>query len=78
METSGVAGNRVLLRLRKFTATWQLKADRSLTKPRSPKFSGTYGGKTKKGLEKRGTKISHMELYVLQTALYRKLYMATT
>ena len=29
METSGVAGNRVLLRLRKVTATRQLKADRS-------------------------------------------------
>jgi len=31
METSGVAGNRVLLRLRKVTATMQLKADHSLT-----------------------------------------------
>jgi hypothetical protein len=31
METSGVVGNRVLLRLSKFTATGQLKADHSLT-----------------------------------------------
>jgi hypothetical protein len=37
METSGVLGNRVLLRLRKVTATRRLKADHSLrvkvTKP---------------------------------------------
>jgi len=39
METSGVAGNRVLLRLRKVTATRQLKADRSLTvKATKPKI----------------------------------------
>jgi hypothetical protein len=31
MGISGVAGNRVLLRLRKVTATRQLKADHSLT-----------------------------------------------
>jgi len=31
METSGVAVNRVFLRLRKVTATRQLKADHSLT-----------------------------------------------
>ena len=31
METSGVAGNRVLVRLKKVTATRQLKAGRSLT-----------------------------------------------
>jgi len=31
METSGLAGNRVLLRLREVTATRQLKADHSLT-----------------------------------------------
>jgi hypothetical protein len=31
METSGVAGNRVLQRLRKVTATRQLKEDPSLT-----------------------------------------------
>jgi hypothetical protein len=31
METSGVLGNRVLVRLRKVTATRRLKADRSLT-----------------------------------------------
>jgi hypothetical protein len=31
METSGVRGNRVLLRLRKVTAMRQLKADHSLT-----------------------------------------------
>jgi len=31
METSVVAGNRVLLRLRKVTATRQLRADHSLT-----------------------------------------------
>jgi hypothetical protein len=31
METSGVLGNRVLLRLRKVTATRRLKVDHSLT-----------------------------------------------
>jgi hypothetical protein len=31
METSGVAGNRELLRLRKVTARTRLKADHSLT-----------------------------------------------
>jgi hypothetical protein len=31
METSGVLGNRVLLRLRKVTATRRLKADHSLS-----------------------------------------------
>jgi len=39
MGTSGVAGNRVLLRLRKVTATRQLKADHSLTvKATKPKI----------------------------------------
>jgi len=69
METTGVAGNRVLLRLRKVTATRQLKADHSLTvKATKPKYSGAYRGKTKKGLKKRGNKRSDMILYVLQTA----------
>ena len=37
METIGVAGNRVLLRLRKITATRQLQADHSPTvKPTKP------------------------------------------
>jgi hypothetical protein len=31
METSGVLGNRVLLRLRKVTSTRRLKADHTLT-----------------------------------------------
>ena len=39
METLGVAGNRVLLRLRKVTATRQLKAVHSLTvKATKPKM----------------------------------------
>jgi len=41
--------------------------------PPSPKCSATCRGKTKKGLDKRGKKRSDMELYVLQTALHRKL-----
>ena len=69
METSGVARNRVLLRVRKVTATRHFKADHSLTvKLPSPKYSGTYRGKTKKGLDERGSKRSDMVLYVLQTA----------
>jgi hypothetical protein len=41
METSGVTGNRVLLRLRKVTATRQLKADHSLTiKTTKPTIQG--------------------------------------
>ena len=55
METSGVLDNSALLRLRRVTATKQLKADHSLTKAPSPKYSGTYRGKTKKGLDKRGS-----------------------
>ena len=35
--------------------------------------SGTYRGKIKKDLDNRGNKRSDMVLYVLQTALYRKL-----
>ena len=74
VETSGVAGNRSLLRQRKVTATRRLKADHSLTvKATKPKYSGTYRGKTKKGLNKRGNQRSDMVLYVLQTAFYRKL-----
>jgi len=75
METSGVLDNSVLLRLRKVTATRQLSTDHSLTqsKPPNPKYGGTYRGKTKKGLDKRGNKRIDMVLYVLQTALYRKL-----
>jgi hypothetical protein len=39
METSGVLNNNALLRLRKVTATRQLKADRSLTvKATKPKI----------------------------------------
>ena len=39
--TSGVTGNRVLLRLRKVTATRQLKADQSLTvKATKPRIQG--------------------------------------
>jgi len=41
METSGVTGNRVLLRLRKVTATRQLKANHSLTvKATKPRIQG--------------------------------------
>jgi len=36
------------------------------------KYSGTYRGKTKKGLDKRGNKRSDMVLYVLQTAFYNR------
>ena len=57
METSGVTGNRVLLRLRKVTATRQLKADHSLTvKATKPRIQETYRSKTKKSLDKRGNK----------------------
>ena len=49
------------------------KADHSQSKPPSPKYSGTYRGKTKKGVDRRGSKRSDMVLYVLQTAFYRKL-----
>ena len=75
METSGVMGNRLLLGLRKVTATRQLKADHSLTvKATKPRIrSRTYRGKTKKGLDKRGNRRSGMVLYVLQTTFYRKL-----
>ena len=74
METSGVMGNRLLLGLRKVTATRQLKADHSLkSKSPSPECSRTYGGKRKKGSDKRGNKRSGMVLYVLQTTFYRKL-----
>ena len=45
----------------------------SQSKEPSPKHGGTYRGKTKKGLDKTGNKRSDMVLYVLQTALYRKL-----
>ena len=73
METSGIMGNRLLLGLRKVTATKQLKADHSITKPPSPECRGTYRSKTKKGLNKRGNKGSDMVLYVLQETFYRKL-----
>jgi len=73
METPGVAGNQVLLRLRKITAMRQLKADHPFTvKATKPKILWNIG-KTKKGLDKRGNKRSDMVLYVLQTAFYRKL-----
>jgi len=60
--------------LRNVPAPWQLKADYSLTKPPSPKYGGACRGKKKKGLDKRGNKRIDMVLYVLQTALYRKLH----
>ena len=81
METSGVAGNRVLLRLRKVNATRQLKADHSLTlsqsKPPSPKYSGTHKGKQRWGLDKRGNKRSDLcYMYCRQhfTENYKKVY----
>ena len=37
------------------------------------KHSGTYRGTTKKGLDKRGNKRIDMVLYILQTAVNRKL-----
>jgi hypothetical protein len=42
-------------------------------KPPSPTYSGTYKGKTTKGLDKTGDTISDMVLHVLQIALYRKI-----
>jgi transposase len=55
METSGVMGNRLLLGLRKVTATRQLKVDHSLTaKATKPRMQQNIQGKTKKGLDKRG------------------------
>jgi len=68
VETSGAAGNPVLLRLREVTARRLRKADHSLTvKPPSPKYSATYRGKKKKFLDQRGNKRSDMVPYVLQT-----------
>ena len=70
METSGLVGNRVLLRERKVTATRQLKADHSLTvKATKPKIQWNI----QSGLDKRGNKKSDMVLYVWQTAFYREL-----
>jgi TPP-dependent 2-oxoacid decarboxylase len=65
METSGVVGNRVLLRLRKVTAT---RTTHSQSKTPNPNYSGTYRGKTKKDLDKRVNNRSDMVLYVLQAA----------
>jgi len=54
METSGVLDNSVLLRLRKVTARGNSKrTTHSQSMPSSPKYGGTYRGKTKKGLDKR-------------------------
>jgi 3D (Asp-Asp-Asp) domain-containing protein len=71
MEKSRVLDNSVLLRLRKVTATRQLRADHSLT-VKATKYSGKYRGETKTGLDKRGNKRSDMVLYVLQAAFYGK------
>jgi hypothetical protein len=74
VETSEVLRNRVLLRLSKVTATSDSKwTTHSQSKPPSPTHSRTYKGKTKKVLNNRGDTRSDMVLYVLQTALYRKL-----
>ena len=57
METSGVLDNSVLLRLRKVTATRQLKVDHSFTvKATKPKVWWNKQGKKKKGWDKRGNK----------------------
>ena len=58
METSGVLDSSVLdssvlLRLRKVTATRQLKADHSLTKPPRPKYGGACRGKKRRLGQKR-------------------------
>jgi hypothetical protein len=50
METSGVPGNRVLLRLRKVTAKRQLKVDHSLTvKATKPKMQRNIQRYNKEG-----------------------------
>jgi len=74
MKTSGVVGSRVLLRLKKVTATSNSKqTTHSQSKPPSPEYSGTCRSKTKKGLDGRRNKRSGIVLYVLQTAFCRKL-----
>jgi len=52
-------------------ATQSGPLNRSQSHP-TPKYSGTYRGKTKKGLDKRGNKRNDMMLYVLLRALYKK------
>ena len=70
MKTSGLAGIRVLLRVRKVTATRKLEADHSLTvKATKPKIQWNI----QRDLDKRGNKRSYMVLYVWQTAFHRKL-----
>ena len=72
METSGVAGNQVLVRLRKVTATRQLKSDHSVTvNPTKPKIQWNRD-KTKKGLDKRGNKRSDMVLENMKSRNARK------
>jgi len=67
-------GSRVLLRLRKVTATSNSKqTTHSQSKPPSPEYSGTYRSKIKKGLDRRRNKRGDIVLYVLQTAFCRKL-----
>jgi hypothetical protein len=44
METSGVMENRALLRLRKVTATRQLKADYSLSQSHQAQNTGKHAG----------------------------------
>ena len=52
------------------------KAEKGYSQLMTPslKCNGTYRGKIKKGLDKRGNKRSDMVLYVLQKAFYRKLH----
>ena len=79
METSGVVGNRVLLRLSKFTATGQLKADHSLTvKATKPQNTVEHRGKSKKGLDKRGNKSSNTVLYVFKSTMNSNNRIAAT
>ena len=78
-ETSGVAGNRVLLRLRNVTATRQLKADHSLTdKPTKPKYTAEYAEvKHRRAWAKEQIrKVTWCYMYYRQnfTENYKKMY----
>ena len=63
-ETKGSEGWGRLLQ--RGNSKWTIH---SQSKPPSPKYSGTYRGKTKKGLDKRGNKRSDMVLYVRGVAI---------
>ena len=74
METPGVINSKVLLWLRKATALTELIADRSLTVSHQAQTTTEHlRVKQKQAGDKRGNKGSDTVLYVLQTALCRKL-----